>query len=201
MAKTKPTYDVFISHRHEDAPFVREITNVLRSYDLQVFTSDEVPVTGKVEDVVWDAMAESQAVVAVISGNEPNALLLFELGAAKAWNKPVYGIVSDPSSTRLSASLHGLAVYPVSRIEEVAQEIKRSAESLSQSEQGLLVEEYQKIGVPVDQLALQPHHLTQLTKRFARRAKRQTSGEQLLRHLLRLRKQGSLPAMTKKSAG
>lgn len=197
MAKAKPTYDVFISHSRQDKELVADIARVLRSYDLQVFTDAEIPSAGRIEDAIWDAMAESQALVAVISEDEPSASMAFEMGAARAWNKPVYGIVSNRSATRLPAALHGLLVYPPSRIEEVAQEIKRSSESLPDSEIEMLAAEYHQIGVPVDQLALQPHRLSELAKRFQKRTKRQVPGEHLLRILLRLRKRGTLPPLTR----
>ena len=193
MSKAKHTYDVFISHRRQDKELVADIAGVLRSYDLQVFTDADIPLTEKSEDAIWDAMAESQALVAVISEDEPSASMAFEMGAVRAWNKPVYGIVSNRSSTRLPAALHGLLVYPSSRIEEVAQEIKRSSQSLSNSDIDVLIAEYHHIGVSVDQLALRPQYLSELAKHFQKRTKRQVPGEHLLRIVLRLRKQRGLP--------
>ncbi len=197
MVKANQTYDVFISHSHQDTQSGQEIARILRSYDLQVFTNAEIPVGAKLEDAIWDAMAESHAMVAIISEGEPSAWLVFEIGAARAWNKPVYGIVSNPSSTRLPAALHDLRVYPASRIDEVAQEIKRSSESLSDSEIESLVDAYRRTDVSVDQLALQPQRLSELTKQFQKQTGRQAPGEQLLRILLRLRKQRALPPISK----
>lgn len=198
MTKTRPTYDVYLSHRRQDAELAADIAQVLRSYNLEVFTDAETSLGEPLEDALWEAMAESQALVAVIPEGEPSPTMLLELGAARAWNKPTYGIVFDLASTRLHTALRGLAVYPRSRIEEIAQEIKRSSELLSEAEIAILIEEYDRLGVPVDQIVLQPAHLSQLTKQFKARTKRQIAGEQLVRMLLRLRKSGALLAASRK---
>ena len=192
MAKGKPIYDVFISHTHRDTEFSAEIARVLRSYDLKVFTDIQSVSGERIEDALWEAMAESQALVAVIPEGESSAWIAFELGAAKAWNKPIYAIASNPASARLPTGLQGLTVYSSSRIDEIAQEIKRSWGSLSESERAVLIDEFRRIGVPVDQLALQPWQLSRLTKQFKKRTKRQVASEELMRTLLRLRKTGAL---------
>ena len=129
---------------------------------------------------------------------EPSAWIALEFGAAKAWNKPVYAIASNPSSTRLAVPLGGMVVYSPSRIEEIAQDTKRSLGSLSDSEKSVLIGEYHRIGVPVDELLLQPRHLSRLTKQFHKRTRRQATSEEPVRMLLRLRKQGALRGTIKK---
>jgi hypothetical protein len=198
MAKAKPPNDVFISHSHEDAGFAAEIARMLRSYDLKVLTDAEITAGDRIENALWEAIAESQAFVAVIPETEPSASTTFELGAAKAWNKPIYAIASNPSKTQLPVPLQGMVVYPPTRIEEIAQEIKRSSKSLSDEELSVLVDEYNRIDLPVDQLMLQPNDLTKLTKQFQKRTKRQIASEELVRLLLRMRKKGSLHTSKKR---
>ncbi len=198
MKKHRPAYDVFLTHRRQDAELAADIARILRSYDLAVFTDADMPAGEPHEDTLWDAMAESQALVTVIPDGEASPRMLVELGAAQAWNKPTYGIVIDPSSTRLPPALRGLAVYPRSRMDEIAQEIKRSSPLLSDAETAVLIDEYLRISVPVDQLVLQPALLSQLTKQFKARTKRQFPAEQLVRMLLRLRRSGKLLAASKK---
>lgn len=197
MSKNKPC-DVFLSHDHQDSDRAAELCRLLHAYGLEIFTEANA-VTGKpAEDTLWDAMAESQALVAVVPEGEPSPTMLVELGAARAWNKPTYGIVFDPASTRLPASLRGLTVYPRSRMDEVAQEIKRSSDLLSDAEIAVLIDEYHRIGESVDQLVLQPAQLARLTRQFKARARRQVPGEHLVRMLLRLRKSGALLATPKR---
>jgi hypothetical protein len=192
MAKRNSTVDVFISHSRRDAAISADLARVLRSYGLTVFTDAEVVGGKSVEDATWEAMSESQALVAVIPESDPSGWIAFELGAAKAWNKPIYAVASNPAAARLPVGLEGTVVYPPSRIEEIAQEIKKSSGLLSESDQAILVEEYHRIGVPVDQLLIQPKQLSTLSTQFKRRAKRNVASEELLRTLLRLRKRGTL---------
>src|SRR5947209_5323574 len=140
MAKDKATIDVFISHSHRDTAISAELARVLQSYDLRVFTGPEAIAGQSIEDSIWEAMSESQAFVAVIPETEPSAWIAFELGAAKAWNKPIYAVASNPAAARLPAGLHGMTIYSPSRIEEIAQEIERSLGMLSETDQAMLIE-------------------------------------------------------------
>jgi hypothetical protein len=194
MDKEKSSFDVFISHGRREAAVSADIARVLRSYDLKVFTDAEVGPAQTIEDVIWEAMSESQALVAIIPETDPSAWFAFELGAAKAWNKPIYAVASNPATVRLPVGLQGMMIYPPSRIEEIAQEIKKASALLSDSDQAVLIEEYHRIGVPVDQLPLQPKQLSMLAKQFKKRAKRDVAAEELMRTLLRLRKRGELRA-------
>lgn len=192
MIKRKPTYDVFVSHSARDTEFSVEVARILGSHGLTVFVDADIAAGDVAEEAIWDAMAESQAMVAVISESEPSARAAVELGAATAWNKPVFAVAAHPASTRLPSSLRGIRVYPPARIDEIAEEIKKSAETLSDSERNVLVEEYQRTGISIDQLVLQPRQLAALTKNFSKRTGRQCSSEELIRVLLRLRKSGIL---------
>ena len=192
MAKGKSSFDVFISHGPRDAAISADIARVLRSYDLRVFTDAEVGAGQTIEDVLWEAISESQAFVTVIPETDPSASSALELGAAKAWNKPIYAVASNPATARLPVGLQGMTLYPPSRIEEIAQEIKKSSGLLSEVDLAVLTEEYRRIGVPVDQLLLQPKQLSTLTKQFNKRTKRNVGAEELVRTLLRLRKAGRL---------
>ena len=102
MPKKELSFDVFISHSHRDAAVSAEIARVLRSYDLRVFMDADVGVAQAVEDVIWEAMSESQALVAVIPETDPSAWSAFELGAAKAWNKPIYAVATNPATAQPS---------------------------------------------------------------------------------------------------
>jgi hypothetical protein len=197
MGKSKPTCDVFISHNSQDKQFAVEIAEVLRSYDLQVFIDSEIPVGSKIDDAIWDAMAESQALVAVVSAAEPSAWLAIEMGAAKAWNKPMYGIVSEPSLVRVPSAFHDLLLFPRSRIEDVALEIKRSSEPLTKAEIDVLIESFLLKATPVDQLFFQPQSVSEIIEEIQSQTGRRIPSEQVLRTLIRLRKQGQLPRIEK----
>jgi len=199
MAKGKSAFDVFVSHGPRDAAISADIARVLRSYDLRVFTDAELGAGQTTEDVLWEAISESQAFVTVIAETDPSASTALELGAAKAWNKPIYAVASNPATARLPVGLKGMTIYPPSRIEEIAQEIKKASGLLSDVDLAVLIEEYRRIGVPVDQLLIQPTLLSTLAKHFNKRTKRNVGAEELVRTLLRLRKRGTLrPSNTNK---
>ena len=84
MAKRKHPCDVFLSHRRQDAELAADIARVLQSYDLEVFTDADAAQGQRLEDALWEAMAESQALVAVVPDGEPSPWMLVELGAAQA---------------------------------------------------------------------------------------------------------------------
>src|SRR5579871_1819480 len=200
MAKDKSTYDVYISYSRQDKKLSLEIGRILQSHGLQVFTDSEMMAGRHIEETLWEAMAECQALVVVIPEIGPSAWIAFELGAAKAWNKPIYPIAANPASASIPVGLQGIVIYPPSRADEIAEEIKASAKSLTVTEEKLLVEVYHGIGVPVDQLLLRPKQLVMLTKQFERVAKRHVASEELLRNLLRLRKRGALGPSNVKNA-
>jgi len=198
MSKAKPIYDVFLSYSLQDAKFAVEVARVLQLSDLAVFDAKTMLQGKRMEEELWEAMAESQALVVVLSAAEPSASTLFEFGAAQGWNKPVYVIVVDPASARIPTFLRKLPVFPFSRLEEVARAIKNSTGVLTDSEKTVLIEEYRRIGEPVDQLLSEPALLSKLANGFKRRAKRDVVPEELLRTLLRLRKSGKLRTAGKK---
>jgi hypothetical protein len=192
VAKSSTAYDVFVSFQSQDAGVAAEVRDILGSFGLRVFTVLDATTTNRAEDLIWDAIAESQAFVAIVPEKETSASIAFELGAAKAWNKPIYAVASEPTSTRFPTYLHGIDLFPVSRVDEIAREIIESLRSLSEPEQAILVEEYHRVGIPVDQLLLEPKQLSKLAKQFQVKTNRHVSTEEIARMLLRLRKKGSL---------
>jgi TIR domain len=190
--------DVFVAHSASDRQLAAQVAEVLRSYDLCVF-DDSADLTGaNLEETLWEAIAESRALVVTLSAGPPGASLLVELGAAKAWNKPIYAVTSQSSLPVLPSVLRDLQVYPISRVDEIARSIVQSGEPLSSHDTKLLSDLYVQVGEPVDQLAQQPLLLTELVKLFNKQSERQVAGEQLLSSLLRSRKQGLLPSLSKR---
>ena len=118
--------------------------------------------------------------------------MAIELGAARAWNKPIFGVVTDPTLTELPPGLSGIHLYPSGRIEDAIRAIKVSGKELSEDDRSLLAKLYTAVGVSVDQLALDPRHLEELVKRFSAGTGKAVPGERLLSELLRMRKQGKL---------
>jgi hypothetical protein len=200
MAKTKnPTYDVFIAHTFSDRQLAEEVANILTSQGICVFMENRALEAGRsFEDTIWEAMAESRAFVAIISSSASWGWIAFELGAAKAWNKPIYVVTAEASLTGMPPGFGEMKLFPMSRVYEMTQLIAQSAEPLSQHDKDALLDAYAQVGIPLDQLASQPHQFARLIQVFNRNSKRRLAGEQLMSLLLRNRKQGLLPTLAKR---
>lgn len=195
-ATIEKTYDVFVSHAPSDAAVAREVAQSLESEGLMTFHAGTVQRDVDISEAIWQALAESRALIAIISPNVPtHAMGMVEIGAAAAWNKPVFLLMNGPSSAKLPAALSSYPVYPLNRLEEVIRSIRTGFEPLTENERSLLSEIYQDVAVPADQLSQSPKALRDLTTRFNKRAHKQFSGERLLSEILRLRKRSRLPRL------
>jgi hypothetical protein len=192
MIDTSKTCDVFISHSVDDARLAGEIAVACRASGLDAITHAELLPVANASDALWEALAESRALLAVLSRSGPTPSMAIELGAARAWNKPIFGVVTDPTYTDLPPSLSGVRLYPLARVEDVITLIKVSGKELTEDDRSLLTKLYTDIGASVDQLALDPLQLEELVERFRAGTGKAIPGERLLSELLRLRKQGKL---------
>jgi hypothetical protein len=192
MVRNSTTYDVFISHSIGDRDLAREIASVCIANGLQPFTNAEVPAGMRVSDVLWEALSESKAVIAILSRSKLSPSMAIELGGAQAWNKPIFGVLTDPTLKPELASLGDIHLYASTRIDDVIKAIKASGEDFSEKERNTLASIYSDTNVSVDQLALDPRHLQTIVKRFVRATGKIVTGERLLSELLRMRKQGRL---------
>jgi hypothetical protein len=181
-----------------DAAVATQVADVCRAHGLEAFTTNNIPSGANWEDVVREALVESRAVLIIVSASEPSPFMLLEIGGARAWNKPIFAVVSDPARARLPSVLTGTPLYTPGRVEEVVQAIKLIDQAFSPEDRALLARIYKDVGVAVDELALESDHLGQLVKRFNKGTGKQASEEQLLAELLRMRKQGLLK---RRSAG
>ncbi len=195
MADVNKTCDVFISHSASDAGLAAELANAFRENGLATITNTDLLPISNPGDTLWEALAESRALLTILSPSGPTPLMGIELGAARAWNKPIFGVVADPTITRLPPGWTGIHLYPASRIEDVIRSIKLSGKELTDEDRTLLVKLYAEVGVSVDQLALEPSHLEELVRRFSADTGKAVPGERLLSELLRVRKQDRLPRL------
>ena len=192
MGKGKKLYDVFISHSANDAPLAGKIADACRASGLEPVSDRDLLPDDEASNLLWEALAESQALLAVLSPSGPTASMGIEIGAARAWNKPIYAVPTEPSLTRLPAGLSGIPVYPPGRIGDLVEAIKLSGEPLTEEDRERLAKVFSKTGASVDQLALDAKRLQELVRRFNAHRHKSVSGERLLSELLRMRKQGRL---------
>jgi len=198
MTTNKTTFDVFISYSHASYETAKEVAEILRSRGITVYyNSKDSPIGSNIEDITWEAMAESHALVVVLPEQVNSPWLTFELGAAKAWNKPIYAVSAFSSHQNLPVLLRNIEILPISRAEEIADSISSTTQPLTQEDIQNLFICYSESGLSVDQLLTQPKQLSRLVNLFNKKCSKHMSGEQVMCHLLRLRKQGSLPSLKK----
>lgn len=193
MAEATTTYDVVISHPPAASGRAKELAEACRASGLEAAIDSELLAQGDTADPLRDALAESRGLLLVLPPTGLTTWMAMEVGAARAWSKPIFAVLTDPASTHLPADLSDLNVYPPGRIDDIIRALKRSGEPLSDEDREILVRLYIDIGVAADQLALDWNHLDELVKRYRTVTGTAVSGEQLLTELLRMRKQGRLP--------
>jgi hypothetical protein len=198
MTRPHAFYDVFISYAQHDVGWAAEVQRAFENAGLRVYNIANTQPGENVSDAVWEALAESAALVALVTAG-PSDLLLVEIGAAMAWHKPVYVLYRGRRPSGLPNYVEQYGVHPESRIERVIELVNKSNGSLSEEQRRTLSNVYESIGVPTDQLMTDPKSVEELTRRFNKAAKTSLSGERLLREMLRLRKVGQLPRLHKRS--
>lgn len=194
MTENSSLCDLFVSHAAGDAKLARELVEACRANGVEAFTAMELPAGADFADSIWEALAECQAMLIILppSGLTPN--MGIELGAAKAWNKSLFVILTDAASAHLPIALAGTQVFTPGRIDEIIREVKRGSQELTEADRTRLVLLYHSLDVPVDQFTTSPEHLEKLARRFRADSGKAVSGERLLSELMRLRKQGKLAA-------
>ena len=198
-ATATPTFDVFVSHSSRDREFAADVAERLKAEGLQPFHDASVPVGQEISSAIWDALAECHAFIVIVSPDStPDAMGMVELGAATAWNKPIFVLLNGPASSRLPEALEGYRVYPRNRLDEVLTQISRNLEPFTDDERDALTESYRKLSIPADRLGQSPRELQQLVKSFNAKTNKQLSGTRLLSELLRMRKQAKLPRLRTK---
>ncbi|HEX4792824.1 MAG TPA: toll/interleukin-1 receptor domain-containing protein [Humisphaera sp.] len=193
MSARKPVYDVFLSYAQQDVAWAAEVERTFADAGLVAYNIAKTAPGEHVADTVWDALAESAALVALVSSTgslSPN--LSFEVGAAMAWSKPAYALYKGAPPEGLPRYVQNNGIFPASQLQHVVGLVRNSELALSDRERQVLVKTYDSLGTPVVGLLDEPSKVDQLTRRFNRASKSKISGERLLRELLRLRKSGNI---------
>ncbi len=187
-------YDVFVSYSLTEGQTADLVERALTEAGLGVVSHANVPPGADWREFLRKALAESDALVAIIDPQRTlPSVIGVEVGAALAWHKPVYVIHTTTGNVKLPSYLGNSPVYSVSRIDDAVQSIKRGLKPLSEEEQSVLASVYVELGIPLDKLLGEPASVEQLARDFSHRCRRDVSGERLVQELARLRKRGSLP--------
>ena len=204
MIDKRRTYDVFVSHAQIDRKTAQIVVRALEERGLYVFPPSSGGPNPKDiwSDVNRDAISESKAFVVVLT---PRSLksqsILFHLGAALAWDMPVYVVSDGITKSQIPPTFKHAKSCSLADLSKMVSTIVRDTtrRPLSVDEEETLATIYGKIGVPSDELLDDPPVLRRLANRFNRKIHASFAPERLLKELIRLRKKGQLPKVRKVS--
>ena len=198
MSVKATTYDVFLSYSLTDAKSAELVERALTEAGLDVFTPDKVESGADAREVLWRALAESVALVAVVHPERaPMSNIAVELGAAMAWHKSIYVVRTENGSAKAPDYLQEFPIYPISRLDDVVHSIRNALKPLSKKQLAALRSAYLDLGIPTDKLLRDPASIDVLARQFNRRCSAHVPGERLVLELVRLRKAGNLPRLAK----
>jgi hypothetical protein len=185
--------DVFLVYDHEAIEVARRVSQTLCSFELEVFIEPAASMDqSQTEDEVWGALAESFAVVAILTGPRLSAWMMFVLGAAQAWKKPTYVVTEGLIEPVESPALKAAQAFPSTRLDDLGRAILRGKDPISADEVEQIKAVYSDARLSVDEMLLHPEKVSIFVNGVNSSNARQLTYEQVMRTLLRLRKQGSL---------
>ncbi|MEA1950530.1 MAG: toll/interleukin-1 receptor domain-containing protein [Planctomycetota bacterium] len=187
-------YDVFLSYSLPETQTADLVERALEGAGLNVFSPSKLEHETPYKDTIQLAIAESQIMVVVVDSRQaPSSNTMVELGAALAWDKPIY-VVTEPGNTNLPNYLQDYPAFPVSRMDDLVQSARRNtAKGLSDDDRSILCDIYSELGIPRDKLIMTPAGLKKLAITFSDRSHTRVSQEQLAREILLLSKRGKFP--------
>ena len=201
MNAKKLVWDVFLSFSRRDSSAAEIAKSAFENAGLTVFQfSTDQHEAGAFDDV-RQALAESEAVVAIISEEtKSSSWIAVEVGAALAWRKSLYVLRTDDCTEPLPLYLRGLQAYSVSQVRDLITAILEAKEPFATAHSDWLCEWYASHGIPLDEMTIHPASLDTLASDFQERFNRGVPAERLLKELYRLRKRGDLPRVRRSKA-
>lgn len=143
-----------------------------------------------------ELIAQSEAVIVLAtSASLQTTDLAFEVGAAQAWDKPIYVVAKGITISALPDYLKEFRVYPVKDVKKLAARIHQEMLDLSEEEREWLIDWYQNQKVSIVDLIDSDTDEKALANEFQRKWRRNASGDRLMGELLRLHLQRQLPDM------
>ena len=186
-----------MSYSQRDQGDALRVRQKIEDAGISVFDASREGEPGAMWDNVRKAIADSEAVIIVISRNSAlSSSLGIEIGAAIAWQKPVYVVLPQKEQEDVPELLRGLRSYTVDSLSELIDAIIEARSDLTNEETEWLKDWYEQRKVPLDRIVRDPESIALLTTSFHERFERQLDAQKLLLALLRLRKRGELPKLT-----
>lgn len=198
MSTATATHDVFMSTTATDRAQADVVQRAIESQGLSVFRADHVAVGDDWPTELREAIGDCPVFLLILSQVSLNsAWSVMELGAAQAWGKAIF--VVSAGVTEVPPFLRPFEIVPISQLSSLVSKIQQSIRPLTDAQLKALLEAYERVGVPSDQLAARPSALDRLTKQFNRKVGAHYSQERLLQDLVRARKRGSLPRISRRT--
>ena len=200
MSTVAPFSDVFLSYAHQDEGVAATVKRTLSNEGLIVYSAPDVDLGGDILRSIRTRLVESRAVIVILSpGLELPPSILIELGAAMAWERPIFVLLDGVAPSEVPAFLRKYRLLPMAKLPDVVELVRRSTEPMSKAEMTGLAELYRDAAVPVDKLLTQPDKLDDLTRKFNERFNTSRSGERLAHEILSIRKKGDLPPVGRRT--
>jgi hypothetical protein len=164
---------------------------------LAVFDISEIGPRYNIVEEMWQALAESWALVVLIKPGTIPPSVAVEIGAAAAWQKPIYIVTIAEGKYQLPASLSQYELVKSSEISKLVESISKGRKPLTDKDRDALKEAYSRVRIPTDQLLREPRYVQKLQHLLKKEYGLTISGERMMQELLRLRKSGRLPRTRK----
>ena len=197
MAEKRANFDVFLAYSRNEEGLAETVKYAMRDAGIGVFDARDLVQGQPSSGLLLDAIEESAAVVVTGAKSIANGSVLTELGAAMAWQKPIYVVYSSGEPHEWPMLRGRVELVREEDLSRLIKTLQNAIAPLSESNLDLLRKLYVRLGVPTDQLRSQPSSMEILTNAFAALTDMNISGGRLVRELIRLRKNNQLPALSK----
>lgn len=199
MAKLSKTYDVFLSYSSDLRGEAKVVSKKFAEAGVAVFDTLDIGPAYNIAEEMWQALAESWALVVLIKpGNIPPSVAV-EIGAASAWQKPIYIVTTAEGEYQLPTYISQYEIVKSSEISNLIELISKGRKPLTDKDRDVLKEAYFKLQIPTDQLLREPRHIRKLQQMLRSEYSLTISNERIMQELLRLRKSGRLLRLRKRS--
>lgn len=198
MARIKKLYDVFLSYSSDLQRQAEIVAKEFTDAGLTAFSLSELGPDHNVAEETWQALAVSYALVVIIKPNAIPPSVGVEIGAASAWQIPVYILVEADGEYNLPMPFSKYETFTSSEIGKVVDLILRDRKPLSDEDRQALTKAYVDLRIPTDRLLMEPGSIEQLRNILRKESGLRISGERMMQELIRLRKRGRLPRIARK---
>jgi hypothetical protein len=192
---TRP-FDIFIVHAQSDAASVLDIAQKLSDSGFNILDDEWVEPGRPFGEGIRDAINNADAIVVLSTPASLKSDYVFiEIGAATAWDKPIFVVRSGVSVNELPVSLSPYWNCPISEMDQLtatlSSRLHEESIRLNDEEQAVLAKVYADFRLPVDELEYD--QLEKIADRVSRRTGKQISAEMAMQGLIRMKKQAVQP--------